>query len=76
VKSSILLGIAALWTAVATSGCSAGAASRPEIGRSVHDGAIWVRPGDVDRYFCTDGLFVCASPVGRTSDRLCRCEPR
>jgi hypothetical protein len=75
-RTSSLLGIAALLTALVTSGCSAGASPRPEVVLSSHDPAIWVRPYDVDRYVCTDGVFVCAEAVGRTSDRLCRCEGR
>jgi len=76
VKTSLLLGVAAVLAALATSGCSAGASPRPEIVLSSHDAPIWVRPDDVGRYVCTDGLFVCQNAVGRTSQRLCRCEGR
>ena len=75
-NASLLLGAAVLLATLATSGCSAGAATRPEIVLSTHDGAIWVRPDDVERYVCSDGLFVCLDNVGRTSQRLCRCEGR
>jgi hypothetical protein len=74
VKTSLLLGgTAALLTALVTTGCSAGASPRPEVVRSSHDPPIWVRPDAVERYVCSDGLFVCDGAVGRTSDRLCRC---
>ena len=73
-KGSLVLGVAALLAALAIAGCSAGASTRPEIQRSLHDASIWVRPDDIDRYVCTDGLFVCQDTFGRTSERLCRCE--
>ena len=73
-NATVLLGGAALLAALATNGCSASASPRPEVERSTHDGAIWVRPDDIDRYLCTDGVFVCQDAVGRTSERLCRCE--
>ena len=72
-KTSLLLGFAALLAALAAAGCSAGASPRPEIQRSMHDQAIWVRPDDIDRYVCKDGVFFCEDGVGRTSARLCRC---
>jgi hypothetical protein len=73
VKPSFLLGAAALLAALVTNGCSAGASARPDIEISSRDGAIRVRPGDVDLYVCTDGLFLCEDAIGRTSERLCRC---
>jgi hypothetical protein len=76
VKTSPLLGIAALLGALATTACTAGAASaRPDIELSVHDGPIWMRPDDIERYVCTDGVFVCEDPIGRVSERRCRCVP-
>ena len=72
-KTSFLLCVVALLAALVTNGCTAGAATRPEVQRSTRDGPIWVRPDDIDRYVCTDGLFVCLDGVGRTSQRLCRC---
>jgi hypothetical protein len=75
-KTSPPLGVAALVAALAATGCSAGASPRPELERSSRDGAIWVRPDDIERYVCTDGVFVCQEAVGRTSDRLCGCEAR
>jgi hypothetical protein len=76
VNTSRLVCSSALLAALATSGCSAGASTRPEIVLSTHDGSRWVRPDDVDRYVCTDGLLVCQDSFGRTSARLCRCEGR
>jgi hypothetical protein len=73
VKTSLPLVAAVALAALATAGCSASASPRPEIELSVHDGPISVRPGDVDRYVCTDGVLFCESGVGRTSERLCRC---
>ena len=75
-QTSPLLGGAALLAALAAAGCSAGASPRAEIELSSRDAPIWVRPDDIDRYVCTDGLFVCQDGVGRTSERLCRCEAR
>ena len=75
-KTFSAVGVAALLTAVAIAGCSAGASPRREIEISSRDGPLWVRPDDVERYFCTDGVFVCEGAVGRTSDELCRCMQR
>jgi hypothetical protein len=73
VKTSPLPGLAALLSALVTTGCSAGASARPEVHLSVRDGLISVRPDDVGLYVCADGVFFCEDAIGRTSERLCRC---
>ena len=69
----LVLGAAAFLIAFALSGCTAAASPRPEIERTSRDPPIWVKPDDIDRYVCTDSIFVCEDAVGRTSDRLCHC---
>jgi len=76
VKTAPSLSVAAVLTALAISGCSAGASARPDIEISWREGPLWVRPEDVPRYECSDGgVFVCEGAFGRMSDRLCRCTP-
>ena len=75
-NTSLVLGAAAVLIAIALSGCTAAAFPRAEIERTSHDPPIWVKPDDIDRYVCTDSVFVCEGAVGRTSDRLCRCVGR
>jgi hypothetical protein len=67
---------AVLVTVLGVTGCSAGASPRPELQLSSHDAPIWVRPEDVSQYGCSDGgIFLCEDPLGRFSDRRCRCTP-
>jgi hypothetical protein len=56
-----------------TAGCVAGAAAQPVQRLKVADGPRWVAPGDVRRYRCEQGLFVCTSAIGRQTPRLCQC---
>jgi hypothetical protein len=57
----------------AVAGCSSAVASRGAIELGPNDGPLWVAPEDVERYQCSQGLFVCQGGIGRTSDRLCQC---
>jgi hypothetical protein len=58
---------------LAAAGCAAGASSPPVLELRVADGPRWVAPGDVQRYRCEQGLFVCTSGIGRLTPRLCQC---
>lgn len=64
----------ALLTAVGAAGCSTLPTEQGQIMLRAADGAIWLRPDDIHRYLCEDGLLVCTDGNGRLSSRLCRCE--
>jgi len=45
----------------------------PRLRLTIRDGARWMEPQEVERYWCAEGLLVCTGGAGRMTSRLCRC---
>ena len=63
-----------LFAAVAVaSGCAQRLPEELPISLRSTEGGQWIAPDATDRYRCASGIFVCDSPIGRLSTRLCEC---
>ena len=55
-------------------GCAGmGATPLLPIRLTLKDGARWIEPQEMERYWCAEGLLVCTDGGGRMTTRLCRC---
>jgi len=58
--------------AIAT-GCATPRTAPPSIVLRAEDGPVWIRTDEIGRFRCERGLLTCDDPVGRLSQRHCRC---
>jgi hypothetical protein len=59
--------------AAVSSGCAQRLPANMPINLRPTEGGRWISPDATDRYRCDTGIFVCDSPIGRLSTRLCEC---
>jgi hypothetical protein len=54
-------------------GCATPSTAPPSIVLRAADGAVWIGTEEIGRFRCERGLLTCDDPVGRLSQRRCRC---
>ena len=53
--------------------CASGFSTQSSGDVRVVDGPLWLPADQTEHYACRTGVLVCDSPIGRFSERWCRC---